>query len=79
MTQRLWRGFRLTATFFFLVLPSTSFAGDPQWVEVHSPHFSVITDVGEKRGREVALKFEQMRAVFGALLTKAKVKGPDRR
>jgi tetratricopeptide (TPR) repeat protein len=76
MTQRLWRGFRLIAVLFFLVLPSTSFAGDPQWVEVHSPHFSVITDVGENRGREVALKFEQMRAVFGALLTKAKVNLP---
>jgi len=50
-----------------------SFAGDPQWVEVRSPNFSVITDAGGKRGREVALHFEQMRAVFGALMTKANV------
>jgi len=48
-------------------------AGDPQWVEVRSPNFSVITDAGEKRGREVAMRFEQMRAVFGALMTKANV------
>ena len=34
-----------------------------------SPHFSVITDAGEKRGREVALRFEQMRSVFGAPMT----------
>jgi hypothetical protein len=51
-------------------------AGEPQWVEVRSPNFSVVTDAGEKRGREVAMRFEQMRAVFGALMTKAKVNLP---
>jgi tetratricopeptide (TPR) repeat protein len=51
-------------------------AGDAQWVEVRSPNFSVVTDAGEKRGREVAMRFEQMRAVFGALMTKAKVNLP---
>lgn len=50
-----------------------SFAGDPQWVEVRSPNFSVITDAGDKRGRDVALHFEQMRSVFGKLMTKANV------
>ena len=50
-----------------------SFAGDPQWVEVKSPNFSVITDAGDKRGRDVALHFEQMRSVFGTLMTKANV------
>lgn len=49
------------------------FAGDPQWVEIRSPNFSVITDAGDKRGRDVALHFEQMRSVFGALMTKANV------
>ena len=34
------------------------------WLEIHSTHFTVITDAGEKRGKEVALRFEQMRAVF---------------
>src|SRR6266404_8353224 len=53
-----------------------AFAGEPQWVEVRSPNFSVVTDAGEKRGREVAMRFEQMRAVFGALMTKAKVNLP---
>jgi Flp pilus assembly protein TadD len=48
-------------------------AGESQWVEVKSPHFSVVTDGGEKRGREVAIRFEQMRAVFGALMQKANV------
>ena len=51
-------------------------AGEPQWVEVRSPNFSVITDAGEHRGREVALRFEQMRSAFGILMTKAKVNLP---
>ena len=57
-----------------LVLSSTlTFAGDPRWVEVRSPNFSVITDAGEKKARDVALHFEQMRSVFGTLLTRANV------
>ena len=56
--------------------PPTVFAGEPQWVVVRSPNFSVVTDAGEKRGREVAMRFEQMRAVFGALMTKANVSLP---
>lgn len=53
-----------------------SFAGDPQWVEIRSPNFSVITDAGDRRGRDVALHFEQMRSVFGKLMTKANVNLP---
>ncbi len=66
---------RLLAWFCFgLALPV--FAGEAQWVEVHSPHFSVVTDAGEKRGRDAAVRFEQMRAVFGTLMTQAKVNTP---
>jgi tetratricopeptide (TPR) repeat protein len=49
---------------------------DAEWVEIRSPHFSVVTDAGEKRGRDAAFRFEQMRAVFGALMVKAKVTLP---
>jgi tetratricopeptide (TPR) repeat protein len=59
----------------FCLVPKV-FAGETQWVEVRSPNFSVITDAGEKRGREVAMRFEQMRGVFGALMTKANVNLP---
>lgn len=51
-------------------------ASDPEWIEVHSPNFSVITDAGEKRGRDVAMRFEQMRAVFGNLVGQKKVTLP---
>lgn len=49
---------------------------EPKWIEVHTAHFSVITDAGEKRGREVALRMEQMRAIFGRLLLKKKLTMP---
>jgi tetratricopeptide (TPR) repeat protein len=56
-------------------LPGLAFAKDePKWIEVHTAHFSVLTDGGEKRGREVALRMEQMRSVFGELLMKDKLK-----
>ena len=46
------------------------------WLEIHSAHFSVVTDGGEKKGREVALRLEQMRAVFGQLIMRDKLKMP---
>jgi len=51
-------------------------AAEPPWLEIHSAHFTVITDAGEKRGREVALRFEQMRAVFANLLSKDRLNQP---
>jgi tetratricopeptide (TPR) repeat protein len=60
-----------------LVAPKVACAkaeDEPKWIEVHTAHFSVITDAGDKRGREVALRMEQMRAVFGQLLLKDKLK-----
>jgi tetratricopeptide (TPR) repeat protein len=48
-------------------------AAEPPWTEIHGQHFSVITDAGEKRGREVALRLEQMRALFGTMLMKARL------
>jgi hypothetical protein len=51
-------------------------ATEPPWLEIHSAHFTVITDAGDKRGREVALRFEQMRAVFATLLGKDRLGQP---
>src|SRR5438445_10639118 len=53
-----------------------SAAEQSPWLEIHSTHFTVITDAGDKRGREVALRFEQMRAVFGQLLMKNRLNMP---
>ena len=48
-------------------------ASEPPWLELHSTHYTVITDAGEKKGREIALRFEQMRAVFANLLMKERL------
>src|SRR5579864_5571546 len=58
-------------------LGSSASAAEPSpWLEVHSTHFTVLTDAGDKRGREVAFRFEQMRAVFSNLLTKDRLNQP---
>jgi hypothetical protein len=55
-------------------LPSSAFAKDePKWIEIHTAHFSILTDAGDKRGREVALRMEQMRSVFGQLISRQKL------
>ncbi len=56
--------------------PAVVLAGEPQWVEVRSDHFSVITDSGEKSGRHVAELFEQMRAAFGTVFGRRESKQP---
>lgn len=61
----------LLATFSLLLCIFAQAASEPSpWLEIHSTHFTVITDAGESKGREVALRFEQMRAVFATLLSK---------
>ncbi len=51
-------------------------AAEPKWIEVRSPHFSVLTDAGDKHGREVALRLEQMQAVFASFLLRPKLVQP---
>jgi hypothetical protein len=60
----------LGALVFVILFLRTVAAEQSPWIEIHSAHYTVITDGGEKRGREVALRFEQMRAIFGSLLMK---------
>ncbi|SPF31658.1 exported hypothetical protein [Candidatus Sulfotelmatobacter kueseliae] len=60
-----------------LLCSASAPAAEPNpWLEIHSAHFTVITDAGEKKGREVALRFEQMRAVFANLLSKDRLNQP---
>src|ERR1700688_3469642 len=46
---------------------------EPHWIRVNSSHFSVVTDADEKHGHDVAVRFEQMRAVFGQLLSRNRI------
>jgi tetratricopeptide (TPR) repeat protein len=59
------------------LLVSSAPAAEPSpWLEIHSTHFTVITDAGDKKGKEVALRFEQMRAVFAILLMRDRLNQP---
>src|ERR1700722_1821982 len=40
---------------------------NPQWIQIQSEHFTVITDSYEKQGRHVAGQFERMRSLFHSL------------
>jgi hypothetical protein len=58
---------------FLSSTPAAPSSNEPGWLEINSAHFRVITDAGDKKGREVALRFEQMRSVFAGLLTKERL------
>jgi len=70
--------FRVLAAFLLLLLfcHTPLHAAEPQWQEYRSAHFTVVTDAGDKKGREIVLRFEQMRAVFAELLARKKVVMP---
>lgn len=53
--------------------PCTLLAAVPPWQEFRSAHFTVITDADDKKGRELVLRFEQMRGVFADLLARKKL------
>jgi hypothetical protein len=67
----------LTVTLLGILSSSSARDTEPSpWLEIHSTHFTVVTDAGEKKGKEVALRFEQMRAVFAILLIKDRLNEP---
>ncbi|HET9098887.1 MAG TPA: tetratricopeptide repeat protein [Acidobacteriaceae bacterium] len=49
------------------VVASAAPAAD-RWTEISSPHFIVLTNAGERKGRHIANQLEQMRSVFHLIL-----------
>ncbi|HXZ31879.1 MAG TPA: TonB family protein [Terriglobales bacterium] len=47
-----------------VLLSSLCQAKPPNWLEVRSPNFIVVSNAGEKQARKAAVQFEQIRAVF---------------
>src|ERR1700757_4776188 len=79
MAQYLIHGRRFVLpllSFMLCLKPCVVLAAEPQWQEFRSAHFTVVTDTGDKKGREIVLRFEQMRAVFEDLLSRKKVRMP---
>ncbi len=58
----------------FCAVSGFASADDQHWSRVSSDHFTVLTDAGEKKGHEVAARFEQMRAMFGDLLMRRRLR-----
>jgi tetratricopeptide (TPR) repeat protein len=49
-----------------------------EWLEVRSPHFVVVTDAGETRGRQIALGFEEVRAALPRVMPTARTEAGRR-
>src|SRR5713226_1894557 len=71
---------RLTTSLMALLLaaslapPRLRAADKPEtWVEVRSPHFTVVSNGSEKQARRLADQFEQIRAVFQKSLNNIRV------
>jgi TPR repeat protein len=60
---------RVASLLALLVLLSagTFAAGEPDWIEVKSPHFVVTSNAGERSARAVAWRFEQARSAIAAI------------
>jgi Flp pilus assembly protein TadD len=43
------------------------------WIEVRSPHFTVVINSNEKQGRRIAGQFERMRSVFHVVFPKLQI------
>jgi tetratricopeptide (TPR) repeat protein len=56
------------------VTPALAADQPPQWLRISSDHFIILTDAGEKKGHEVAARFEQMRAMYGTLMGQHKLR-----
>ncbi len=63
----------LLALFFLLVSAPASASAEDTWRAIDSPHFRVLTNSSEGRGRDVAVAFEQMRHVFTVLLHREEI------
>jgi Flp pilus assembly protein TadD len=63
-------------SFIALLILGSSLSAFAQWSEVKSQNFTVVTNGSANQARDVAVRFEQMRALFGALFKRTKVTIP---
>jgi len=57
-----------------LLAAMSAHAADEKWLRISSDHFTVLTDANQKKGHDIAARFEQMRAVFAQLLMRKQVR-----
>jgi tetratricopeptide (TPR) repeat protein len=74
MTRRLPLFFLLPASFMAAsFMAPAAHAAAPAWLQIHSQHFTLVTDGGDKDGRHLLDQLERMRWAFATLFPKASV------
>ena len=66
--------FRILIPLILVLASFPTHAADQHWLRVSSDRFVVITDAGEKPGHDVVAHFDQMRSIFGQLLSRSKLR-----
>jgi tetratricopeptide (TPR) repeat protein len=61
----------LLALFFCVTFSALASDPNPHWLQVRTPHFTLLTDSNEKEARRLVTQFEQMRAFFHTILPHA--------
>jgi tetratricopeptide (TPR) repeat protein len=69
------RLFFALASFTLLLLSPSRADHHETWIEVRSPHFTILSDAGEREGRLTAQQFEEIRAMFQQRYPKLRVDG----
>jgi hypothetical protein len=62
-----WRTTVVAAAAILSLPAPRSAAAERPWIEVRSPHFTVVSNAGEHPAQEIAWQFEHVRAVFDAV------------
>lgn len=74
--RRAWLAALALAAALALPAAADDDGGDAPWIEVRSPHFTLITDAGVERGAEVVLGLERFRALFARLAPEVELASP---
>ena len=69
-----YRTFRIFSPLIIAIAVLSAHAADQHWLRVSSDHFVVVTDANDKSGHEIAAHFEQMRSIFGQMLSRSKLR-----
>jgi TonB family protein len=64
---------KFLSVFLLAAFAVSAVAQADTWLEVSTPHFSVVSNAGEKDARHTALQFERMRSVFARVLPDANI------
>jgi tetratricopeptide (TPR) repeat protein len=59
---------QLKYVLLFSLFATSLIAKEPEWLRITSPHFELLTNAGEKQGREAIQHFEEIRDLFARIM-----------